>query len=131
MDPAEFDGGFLSEQEDLDTLVRGLKLARRILRTPSLQKVIAEEMYPSAKEHLSDAELGQFVRQHAKTVYHPVGTCRMGTDPMSVVDLKLRVHGIGRLRVCDASVMPSITSGNTNAPTIMIAERAAEFMLAA
>jgi choline dehydrogenase len=59
-----------------------------------------------------------------------VGTCRMGTDPLAVVDLKLNVHGVGRLRVCDASVMPHITSGNTNAPTIMIAERAAEFMLA-
>ncbi len=130
MDPAEFDGGFLSDQTDVDTLVRGLKLARRILRMPSLQKVVAEELYPSPEEHLPDAELEQFVRQYAKTVYHPVGTCRMGTDPMAVVDLRLKVHGVGRLRVCDASVMPHITSGNTNAPTIMIAERAAEFMLA-
>lgn len=131
MDPAEFDGGFLTAQADVDTLVRGLKLARRILRMPSLQNVIAEELYPSPNEHLPDAELEQFVRQYAKTVYHPVGTCRMGTDPLAVVDPQLRVHGIGRLRVCDASVMPQITSGNTNAPTIMIAERAAGFMLAA
>ena len=70
------------------------------------------------------------MRQYAKTVYHPVGTCRMGTDPLAVVDSQLRVHGVGRLRVCDASVMPTICSGNTNAPTIMIAERGAEFMLA-
>lgn len=128
--PAAFDAGFLSAQEDVETLVRGLKLARRILRMPSLQKVVAQELYPGPNEHMPDAELEQFVRQYAKTVYHPVGTCRMGTDAMAVVDPQLRVHGVGRLRVCDASVMPSISSGNTNAPTIMIAERAAEFMLA-
>jgi choline dehydrogenase len=130
MQQAEFDGGFLSAQEDVDTLVRGLKLARRILRMPSLSKVIAEELYPGPNEHMPDAELEQFVRQYAKTVYHPVGTCRMGTDAMAVVDPQLRVHGVGRLRVCDASVMPTICSGNTNAPTIMIAERGAELMLA-
>jgi choline dehydrogenase len=129
MDQAQFDGGFLSVQEDVDTLVRGLKLARRIMRMPSLRKVVAEELYPSSNEHLPDSELEQFVRQYAKTVYHPVGTCRMGSDPMAVVDSQLRVHGVGRLRVCDASVMPTICSGNTNAPTIMIAERGAEFML--
>jgi choline dehydrogenase-like flavoprotein len=130
LQPAEFDGGYLSAQEDVDTLVRGLKLARRILRTPSMRAVIAEELYPGEQEHIPDAELEQFVRRYAKTVYHPVGTCRMGTDPQAVVDPQLRVHGIGRLRVCDASVMPTICSGNTNAPTIMIAERGAEFMLA-
>lgn len=130
MQPAEFDGGYLSAQEDVDTLVRGLKLARRILRMPSMRAVIAEEMYPGAREDIPDAELEQFVRQYAKTVYHPVGTCRMGTGPMAVVDPQLRVHGVGRLRVCDASVMPTICGGNTNAPTIMIAERGAEFMLA-
>jgi choline dehydrogenase len=130
MDPAQFDGGFLSEQEDTDTLVRGLKLARRIMRMPSLRKVVSEELYPGPQEHMPDSELEQFVRQYAKTVYHPVGTCRMGNDPLAVVDSQLRVHGVGRLRVCDASVMPTICSGNTNAPTIMIAERGAEFMLA-
>ena len=79
---------------------------------------------------MPDAELEAFVRQYAKTVYHPVGTCRMGTDAAAVVDPQLRVHGVQGLRVCDASVMPTICSGNTNAPTIMIAERGAEFMLA-
>jgi choline dehydrogenase len=129
LEPAQFDGGFLSAREDLDTLVRGLKLARRIMRMPSLRKVIAEEIYPGPDEHMPDRELEQFVRQYAKTVYHPVGTCRMGNDAMAVVDSQLRVRGVGRLRVCDASVMPTICSGNTNAPTIMIAERGAEFML--
>jgi choline dehydrogenase len=129
LEPAQFDGGFLSVQEDVDTLVRGLKLARRILRMPSLRKVIAEELYPGPEEHIPDSGLEQFVRQYAKTVYHPVGTCRMGNDPMAVVDPQLRVRGVGRLRVCDASVMPTICGGNTNAPVIMIAERGAEFML--
>jgi choline dehydrogenase len=130
MQPAAFDGGYLAEPEDVATLVRGLKLARRILRTPSMHKVIAEEMYPGPNDHVPDAELEQFVRQCAKTVYHPVGTCRMGSDARAVVDPQLRVRGVQGLRVCDASVMPSIVSGNTNAPTIMIAERGAEFMLA-
>ena len=129
MAPAEFDGGYLSAQEDVDTLVRGLKLARRIMRAPSMRKVISEELYPGQNEQMPDAELEQFVRQYAKTVYHPVGTCRMGTDAMAVVDPQLRVRGVQRLRVCDASVMPSISSGNTNAPTIMIAERGADFLL--
>lgn len=129
MEPADFDGGYLSEQADVDTLVRGLKLARQIMRTPSMAKVVSEELYPGPKADLDDAELNQFVRQFSKTVYHPVGTCKMGSDSMAVVDPKLRVHGIDRLRICDASVMPTITSGNTNAPTIMIAERCADFML--
>lgn len=130
LDPARFDGGFLAEQEDVDTLVRGLKLARRILRAPSMSKIISEELYPSPKADLSDQELVAFVRQYAKTVYHPVGTCKMGRDPMAVVDPQLRVHGVRNLRVCDASVMPTLISGNTNAPTIMIAERCADFILA-
>jgi choline dehydrogenase len=129
LQPASFDGGFLSAQEDVDTLVRGLKLARRILRTPSMRRVIAEEMYPGTDENMPDTELEAFVRRYAKTVYHPVGTCRMGSDARAVVDPQLRVNGVQGLRVCDASVMPSIVSGNTNAPTIMIAERGAEFML--
>ena len=76
----------------------------------------------------SDAELEDWIRENADTIYHPVGTCRMGTDPQAVVDAQLRVHGVPGLRVVDASVMPRIVSGNTNAPTIMLAERAADFM---
>ncbi len=130
MQPPTFDGGYLSAQEDVDTLVRGLKLARRIVRAPSMRKVIEEELYPGPQQDMPDAELEQFVRRYAKTVYHPVGTCRMGSDEGAVVDPQLRVRGVQGLRVCDASVMPTICSGNTNAPTIMIAERGAEFMLA-
>jgi choline dehydrogenase len=94
-----------------------------------MRRVIAEEMYPGTDENMPDTELEAFVRRYAKTVYHPVGTCRMGSDARAVVDPQLRVNGVQGLRVCDASVMPSIVSGNTNAPTIMIAERGAEFML--
>jgi choline dehydrogenase-like flavoprotein len=126
--PILFDAGYLREQADLDTLVRGMKLARRILRAPSMRRLVSEELAPSREESLSDQALESFVRERAKTVYHPSGTCRMGVDEMSVVDPQLRVRGIGRLRVCDASVMPSIVSGNTNAPTIMIAERCADFI---
>ena len=131
MAPILFDGGYLTEQADVDTLVRGLKLARRILRAPSLRKLVSEELAPQRNEACADAALEDYARRYAKTVYHPAGTCRMGApdDARAVVDPLLRVRGVGRLRVCDASVMPTIVGGNTNAPTIMIAERCAEFML--
>jgi choline dehydrogenase len=131
MAPIWFDAGALSAQADVDTLVRGVKLARRFLRAPALRAVISDELKPGAAEALSDEVLEAHVRSHAKTVYHPAGTCRMGTDAQAVVAPDLRVHGVQRLRVCDASVMPTLISANTNAPTIMIAERCAEFMLAA
>jgi choline dehydrogenase-like flavoprotein len=127
--PILFDAGALREQADVDTLVRGVKLARKILRAPALAAVIEHELLPSAADTLSDAQIEAHVRSHAKTVYHPAGTCRMGSDALAVVDPQLRVHGVANLRVCDASVMPRLPSGNTNAPTIMIAERCAEFML--
>ncbi len=129
--PILFDGGYLGAQEDVDTLVRGVKLARRILRAPSLQKLVSEELAPSREEAVSDELLADYVRARAKTVYHPSGTCRMGSDDLAVVDPQLRVRGVGRLRVADASVMPAIPGGNTNAPVIMIAERCADFVLAA
>ncbi|MCC7150651.1 MAG: GMC family oxidoreductase, partial [Rubrivivax sp.] len=128
--PIVFDGAYLRAQADVDTLVRGVKLARRILRAPSLQALVSEEIAPAAAADASDAVLEAHVRATAKTVYHPSCTCRMGSDDGAVVDPLLRVRGIGRLRVCDASVMPTIVRGNTNAPTIMIAERCADFMLA-
>ncbi|MGC4029774.1 MAG: GMC family oxidoreductase N-terminal domain-containing protein [Steroidobacteraceae bacterium] len=128
--PIIFDGGYLREQADVDTLVRGVKLARRILRAPSLQAMVSEEIAPGRDEQLSDAVLETHVRNLAKTVYHPSCTCRMGSDAAAVVDPQLRLRGVGRLRVCDASVMPTIVRGNTNAPTIMIAERCADFLLA-
>lgn len=128
-EPILLDPNFLAEQDDVDTLVRGVKLARRILRQPSLQKLIERELLPSEAETLSDAQIEDHVRRYAKTVYHPSGTCRMGEDDEAVVDSQLRVRGIGRLRIADASVMPTLVSGNTNAPSIMIGERCADLLL--
>ncbi|GGC12131.1 glucose-methanol-choline (GMC) oxidoreductase [Marinobacterium zhoushanense] len=128
-DPMQFNSGALSEQADVDTLVRGLRLARRILRAPALAEVIDHELRPSAKAEISDAELEAHVRSHAKTVYHPVGTCRMGSDAEAVVSPTLAVNGVKGVRIADASIMPTLISGNTNAPVVMIAERCAEFVL--
>ena len=121
----------MAEQADVDALVRGVKLARNILRAPSLRKLISEELEPSAASEIDDAQLQDYVRRQAKTVYHPVGTCRMGGDTRAVVNPQLQVNGVDGLRICDASIMPTIVSGNTNAPTVMIAERCAEFILQA
>lgn len=129
MAPILFDAGALREQADVDTLVRGVKLARRILRAPSMSKLVSEELEPSHDAAVTEDALEDYVRQRAKTVYHPVGTCKMGVDPQAVVDPQLRVRGVARLRVCDASVIPTIMSGNTNAPVIMIAERCGDFVL--
>jgi len=121
------DPNFLGEREDLDALVLGFRQMRRILSQPALAGHGARELAASASAQ-SDAEIEAFIRAHADTIYHPVGSCRMGPGPGDVVDAELRVHGIGGLRVVDASVMPSIVSGNTNAPTIMIAEKAADMI---
>lgn len=128
-DPILLDTGFLSARADVDGLIRGVKLARTILRQPALASIISEELLPSAQADISDSEIEQHIRKYAKTVYHPAGTCKMGTDPMAVVSPDLRVNGIDALRICDASVMPQLISGNTNAPVIMIAERCADFIL--
>lgn len=124
-----FEANNLAAPEDMQTLVRGVRLSRRILSSPALAALGLTEMAPGGPENLNDEAIAQHVRRVAKTVYHPSGTCKMGVDPMAVVDTRLRVHGIGRLRVADASVMPTLVSGNTNAPTVMIAERCADFIL--
>ncbi|HVZ45581.1 MAG TPA: choline dehydrogenase [Ramlibacter sp.] len=121
------DPNFLGERDDVDRLVRGFRLMRNILSQPALAGYRGRELASSASAQ-SDAEIEQFIRSYADTIYHPVGTCRMGRDPMAVVDERLRVHGIDRLRVVDASIMPRIVSGNTNAPVIMIAEKAADMI---
>ena len=125
--PPRIDPALLSHPEDVARLVWGVRRTREILSQPALR-------YGGAQEHVSsrgattDADIEAFVRKHADTVYHPVGTCRMGKDPLAVVDAHLKVHGIHGLRVVDASVMPRITSGNTNAPVIMIAEKEASLV---
>ena len=122
------DPRFLSDGRDEDTLLAGVKLTRQILEAPALQPYRKRDVYPYSG--LSDEELRQDIRARADTVYHPVGTCKMGTDDMAVVDPRLRLKGLEGLRVVDASVMPTIIGGNTNAPTIMIAEKAADMIKA-
>lgn len=120
----------LTTDDDVATLVRGIEACRRILRSPALRALGLSEMLPGGPEKLSFDALAAHGRAVAKTVYHPTGTCRMGSDAMAVVDTRLRVAGVQRLRVADASIMPTLVSGNTNAPTVMIAERCADFLLA-
>lgn len=123
------DPGFLNDSRDADALLRGVKAARRILEAPALANHGGREL--RTHDLHSDAELMSAIRASAETIYHPVGTCRMGSDAQSVVDLDLRVRGVTGLRVVDASIMPKLIGGNTNAPTIMIAERAVEKIVAA
>ncbi len=103
---------------------------RRILEQPALAGHRGRELAAS-RDARSDAQIEAFIRGHADTIYHPVGTCRMGPGPMDVVDAQLRVHGVQGLRVVDASIMPRIVGGNTNAPVIAIAEKAADLIKAA
>jgi choline dehydrogenase-like flavoprotein len=124
------DPAFLSEPDDMQRLIRGFRLMRGVLQQPALAGHGGRELAASA-DAVDDAAIERFIRNHADTIYHPSGTCRMGTDPMAVVDPSLRVHGLQGLRVVDASVMPTLIGGNTNAPTIMIAEKAADLILAA
>jgi len=128
-DPIHLTAGVLTDREDVDTLIRGVKLGRRILRAPSLARLVERELNPGGPDELPDERIEDFIRTVAKTIYHPAGTCRMGADDMAVVDPHLRVRGVPRLRVADASIMPQVTSGNTNAPSIMIGERCADFLL--
>ncbi|MFZ2990315.1 GMC family oxidoreductase [Ideonella sp.] len=118
------DPNFLDDTDDLARLVAGFKLSRHLLNQPAMAHLGGRERAASAQAR-SDDEIAAYIRQHADTIYHPVGTCRMGSDAQAVVDPQLRVQGLQGLRVVDASVMPRIVSGNTNAPTIMVAERAA------
>ena len=106
-----------------------MKIARRVAAQPALGALVAAEVYPGAATS-TDEQLLDFAARVGVTVHHPVGTCRMGSDADSVVDPELRVRGVGRLRVIDASVMPALTSGNTHAPVVMIAERASDLIRA-
>ena len=118
---------YLTDPNDQRTIVDGLKIARGLLKNPLLSRYVESEYLPGPDVN-TDAELLNYARQYGGTVYHPTSTCRMVPDPMAVVDERLRVHGMDGLRVVDASIMPIVASGNTNAPTIMIAEKAADMI---
>jgi choline dehydrogenase len=121
---------FMSAQLDREVTLEAMRITRRIMTAPAMQDIATDEIAPGFNIQADD-ELLDWIRQNAETTYHPVGTCKMGSDPMAVVDDQLRVHGLEGLRVADASIMPTLTSGNTNAPSIMIGEKASRMMLAA
>ncbi|MEM7243436.1 MAG: choline dehydrogenase [Pseudomonadota bacterium] len=121
------DPNYLSNPNDLDVMIKGAKMMRDILEAPALKPYRGALMF-GADKIKTDADWDRYIRAKAETIYHPVGTCKMGRDEMAVVDPELRVHGMDGLRVIDASVMPRLISGNTNAPTIMIAEKAVEMI---
>jgi choline dehydrogenase len=128
-DKPRIQANYLSDAEgfDLKVMVEGAKIARHVLAQPAFEPYRGAPIFP-ARSDLSDAELVEFIRAKAESIYHPIGTCRMGSDGESVVDPQLRVRGVEGLRVIDASVMPTLIGGNTNAPTIMIAERASDLI---
>ncbi|MFV0294898.1 MAG: GMC family oxidoreductase, partial [Hyphomicrobiaceae bacterium] len=119
---------FLAEAADAQLTLRAVRIAQSVMRAPAMQALDVTEIGPGEKLR-SDDEMLDWVKSVGETTYHPVGTCRMGTGRDAVVDHRLRVHGIPGLRVADASIMPTITSGNTNAPSIMIGEKAAAMVL--
>ncbi len=123
-------GHFLSDPggEDLEGLVRGVKITRRLVEAPAMDAYRGAETFPGPAVRTDD-EIRQFTRDTLGTTFHPAGTCKMGRDRMAVVDPELKVRGIEGLRVIDASVMPNVISGNTNAPVIMIAEKGADMIL--
>ncbi|MEM7300636.1 MAG: GMC family oxidoreductase N-terminal domain-containing protein [Pseudomonadota bacterium] len=121
---------YLSTKTDCDTLVEGIRIARKISRAEPLKSMITEEYAPGASLPDDDYDrVLDWARDNSTTIYHPTGTCKMGSDPQAVVDARLKVHNIGGLRIADCSIMPVITSGNTNAPAIMIGEMASDFVL--
>ena len=129
-DPTEaplIDPAYLSDDGDMRLLLRGVDLSREIARHPAIARYLKGEATPGSACQ-SEEDRRAHVRLYAKTVYHPVGTCRMGADADAVVDPRLRVRGIAGLRVADASVMPEIVGGNTNAPSIMIGEKCVDLL---
>jgi choline dehydrogenase len=129
MDPPRIVPNSLADPQDLEDLLQGADLLRRLAATPALARLVAQEMQPGSEVHTRE-QMIEDIRARCSTVFHPVSTCRMGPDPaQSVVDHRLRVHGLAGLRIVDASVFPAVTSGNTNVPVVMVAEKAADLLL--
>ena len=129
-DPVKIHPRYLSHEEDVEQMLEGAKLLRQLAASPALADIIEEEITPGPGVQ-TDEEMVQDIRERATTVFHPTSTCMMGPDPKTaVVDTDCRVYGVERLRVVDASIFPTVTSGNTNGPTIMVAEKAADHILA-
>lgn len=126
--PPLIDPNYLADESDLDKLVLGFKKTRELLQQPAFAPYRLKEFAPGSDVQTDD-QIRDYLRQHIETLYHPVGTCKMGIDAMAVVNPELKVYGITNLRVVDASIMPLLVSGNTNAPTTMIAEKAADMIL--
>jgi choline dehydrogenase len=128
--PPAMHANYLSAQADRETLIAGIRLARRLAATRALSPYVKTEYRPGPAAQ-SDADLLEFARNTGGTIFHPSGTCKMGDagDGQAVVDAELRVHGVDGLRVVDCSIMPTLTSGNTNVPVVMIAEKAADLIL--
>ncbi|MGB6295861.1 MAG: choline dehydrogenase [Rivularia sp. (in: cyanobacteria)] len=125
LEPPIIQPNYLTNKQDLETLLAGVKISRQILQKQAFDQFRGDEIVPGLQVQ-SNEDINTFIRNTAESLYHPVGTCKMGNDSMSVVNSKLQVHGLKGLRVVDASIMPNIIGGNTNAPTIMIAEKAAD-----
>jgi len=121
------DPNFLSDPYDLKTSVEGVRISREIFRQPSLQKYVRAMRLPGDEVETAE-DFQAYARQYGRTSYHPCGTCKIGVDEMAVVSPDLRVRGLDGIRICDSSVMPSLIGSNTNAPTIMIAEKAADLV---
>jgi choline dehydrogenase-like flavoprotein len=122
------DPAFLKDEADLENLVKGYKLTKKLLDAPALADIRQSDMVTAHIQ--TDDEIKQILRDRVDTVYHPVGTCKMGIDSMAVVDPELRVHGLQNLRVVDGSIMPTLIGGNTNAPIMAIAEKAVDLIRA-
>ncbi|MBD6617684.1 choline dehydrogenase [Komarekiella sp. 'clone 1'] len=127
LEPPVIQPNYLAIQSDLQVLIAGVKLSRKLIKMQAFDAFRGEELVPGSQVQ-QEEDICAFIRNTAETLYHPVGTCKMGNDPLAVVNSQLQVHGVQGLRVVDASIMPSIVSGNTNAPTIMIGEKAADMI---
>lgn len=127
-DHPDINPNYFADEKDLDDLVIGFKKSRAVLAQAAFAKYRKRELEPGSNTQ-TDADIRDYIRSHCETIYHPVGTCKMGVDAMAVVDPSLKVHGLQALRVVDASIMPTLVSGNTNAPVTMIAEKAADMIL--